>query len=214
MTAKFTSLAQGGFQQYISLKHVSRRDFHPHRGPPPRAGSHSASDLLPRHPDPHCQSRLSSTEAAQWGLGQLITPGVDRINIPFAEFTALGSTMYTGPSRSTKEGDSPFTNSNQRLRGWPYLAIEAWPSRCPDCGLRQPGGSRIRMVPSGWYCLSRSVRSERRSPSRNMIGLADRRLDRIRIGCGDLVSSGLLLSIDRSRRRLYMLSQLSLRILL
>ncbi|KAL5364197.1 hypothetical protein BJX96DRAFT_178762 [Aspergillus floccosus] len=103
VTAKYTSLALADCEQYISLKHMSRRDFiliEAHR--------HGLGSAVRLTYFQDIQTRIVKVvsrehEAAHRGLGHLITRRIDRMNIPLAEFTALGSTTFTGPSSSTKE---------------------------------------------------------------------------------------------------------------
>jgi hypothetical protein len=76
-------LARGGCQQYISLKHASRRDFTLIEAHSRELGSavrltyfQDIQTLIVKVVSRHL-------EAAHLGLGRPITRGVDRMNIPF-----------------------------------------------------------------------------------------------------------------------------------
>ncbi|GFF48970.1 alpha-actinin-like protein 1 [Aspergillus udagawae] len=127
VTAKATSLRRGEHHQYqyISLKHVARRDFEGIEANRQELGSVVRLTYFPDIQNLIIKVPTREHEIAHTNIGQFITRKVDRMNIPFVEFVALGATKYTGPTSSSKECDSSWTNTLLRPRGWPYMVIEA-----------------------------------------------------------------------------------------
>ncbi|GIK00283.1 hypothetical protein Aspvir_004303 [Aspergillus viridinutans] len=127
VTAKAASLGRGGHHQYqyISLKNVRRRDFDLIEANRQELGSVVRLTYFPDIETLIVKVPSREHEIAHTNIGQYITRKVDRMNIPFVEFLALGATKHTGPTSSSKECDSSWTNTVLRPRGWPYMVIEA-----------------------------------------------------------------------------------------
>ena len=124
--AKREKLQRQDVSQYIAYKQVSSAQFDYIEANRMQLGAvrftyfSDINTLIVKVPTrPH--------EIAHRNLGRQVVAQVERMNITIDEFLCLGSTIYTGPTVSKKEGDSAFTNPALRPNAtdWPTLVIEA-----------------------------------------------------------------------------------------
>lgn len=122
--SKFEELKQRDVGQYISLKHVSERDF----GFIERNRNRLASVRISYFPDIGTliiKVPSKAHEKAHANFGMRLGFKVCNMGVGNLEFSSLAATMYTGQTGSSKEGDSSFINDTIRPEGWPLLVIEA-----------------------------------------------------------------------------------------
>lgn len=122
--SKCERLVREGKDQYVRLKLVRESDFEKIEARREELG-HVRFTYFPDIETLIVKIPSKAHEKAHVIMGMILWREIERMDIDFDEFEGLGATRYTGPTRSSKEGDGSWVNSLIRPDGYPFLVIEA-----------------------------------------------------------------------------------------
>lgn len=125
VASKSEELRGHDVDQYISVKHVTERDFGLIEKNRNQLSSVVRLSYFPDIGTLIIKVPSREHEKAHTNIGTYLAFKVCRMGVGIPEFQGLGATRYIGPTASTKECDASWTNDLVRPGGWPFLVIEA-----------------------------------------------------------------------------------------